>query len=126
MSSTDVEIGSKVTATVLRTADYGAIVRLSDSETGLIHISEIAESYVRDVRDYLREGDEVAVKVLRINKGRYELSLKQCDTATPVETSAKQAPTRHLGFEDRLTKFLKESEERQHDLKRHTDSKRGR
>ncbi|MCL5104542.1 MAG: S1 RNA-binding domain-containing protein [Armatimonadetes bacterium] len=143
-----IEVGSTVKGTVLKVADYGAIVRLAGGETGLIHISEIADTYVRDVREYVKEEDEVTVKVLRLSaKGRYELSLKQCDAAT-LSVSRKpevvgvggarhlpSRPSRYeedpssprlpVNFEDRLSRFLKDSEERQHDLKRHIESKRG-
>jgi len=142
-----IEIGSTVKGTVVKIADYGAIVRLTAGKTGLIHISEIADAFVRDVRDYLTEEDEVTVKVLRLNnKGRYELSIKQCDVKVspreerrePVHAAAA-APVRQerpiytppppkppMTFEDRLSRFLKDSEERQHDLKRNIESKRGR
>ena len=75
-----IEPGSIVNGVVVKIAEFGAIVRLGGGNTGLIHISEIADTFVRDVRDHLCEEDEVTVKVLRVNnKGRYELSLKQCE-----------------------------------------------
>ncbi|MHB9035514.1 MAG: S1 RNA-binding domain-containing protein [Armatimonadota bacterium] len=144
-----IEVGTNVRGAILKVAEYGAIVRLPEGNTGLIHISEIANTYVRDVRDYVNEGDEVTVKVLRLGpKGRLELSLKQCDSNT-AETIRKpvaagtgtshrggqrvfensdhsSAPRQPASFEDRLSRFLKDSEERMHDLKRHLESKRGR
>ena len=142
-----IEVGSTVKGTVLKVADYGAIVRLAGGETGLIHISEIANTYVRDVWEYVTEEEEVTVRVLRLsNKGRYELSLKQCDTATvpvsrmpevvgagvgrhlpsrPSRLEEELPPRLPVNFEDRLSRFLKDSEDRQHDLKRHMESKRG-
>jgi S1 RNA binding domain protein len=142
-----IEPGSNVKGTVVKIADFGAIVRLGGGSIGLIHISEIADTFVRDVRDYLCEESEVTVKVLRVNaKGRYELSLKQCDlqpalsaqrgelvhaaTRPParsyVERSPSDAPKPPVTFEDRLSHFLKDSEQRHCDLKRHLDAKRGR
>jgi S1 RNA binding domain protein len=143
-----IEIGSTVKGAVLKVADYGAIVRLPEGSTGLVHISEIADTFVRDVREYIREGDEIAVKVLRLGpKGRFELSLKQCnnnhsnsDTKPVVaavgakhyahkrsyeslETPVSSEPA---SFEDRMSRFLKDSEERMRDLKRRIESKRGR
>lgn len=144
------EVGTTVKGTVLKVADCGAIVRLASGQTGLIHISEIADTYVRDVTEYINESDEVTVKVLRLNqKGRYELSLRQCDSASPPHTldtseephstadtrerwldrgSAGAASSQRsmVTFEDRLSRFLKDSEEKQHDLKRHLDARRGR
>ncbi len=74
------EIGSTVEGTVVKLADYGAIVRLAGGKTGLIHISEVADTFVRDVKDYFKEHDRVRVKILSMNsKGRYELSTKQVE-----------------------------------------------
>lgn len=135
-----VEIGATIKATVIRLAEYGAIVRMDGGRTGLVHISEIADTYVRDVREYLAESDVVNVKVLRLSsKGRYDLSIRQAggsviapDSRSPcvkelnaTDSSITQRPSTQ-SFEDRLTKFLKESAERQHDLKRHLDIRRGR
>jgi S1 RNA binding domain protein len=89
------------------------------------------------VRDYVKEGDEVTIKVLRLGpKGRFELSLKQCDPdvaetiqqpmAVGAGASHRAEPRESVTFEDRLSRFLKDSEERMHDLKRHMESKRGR
>jgi len=142
-----IELGSIVKGTVVKIADYGAIVRLGGGKTGLVHISEIADTFVRDVRDYLCEEDEVMVKVLRLNnKGRYELSVKQCEVQPPPRSESREPvhaaarpvareqferhsppePRPLATFEDRLSRFLKDSEQRQHDLKRNTESKRGR
>lgn len=132
-----IEIGSTVKGAVLKVADYGAIVRLPEGSTGLVHISEIANTYVRDIRDFISEGDEVNVKVLRLGpKGRFELSIKQCGLDPLTAQHAKnhtygspQAPVAAgvgISFEDRLSKFMKDSEERMHDIKRRNESKRGR
>ncbi len=144
-----IEVGTITTGTVVRVTDYGAIVRLPGGDVGLVHISEIADTFVRNVRDYLHETDEVMVRVLGINnRGRYELSIRRCG-ATPgrVErvSAAVGAPAGRqqpdpsprffdsphaarpaLTFEDRLSRFLKDSNERQLDLRRHLDAKRGR
>ena len=133
-----IEIGNTTKGTVVKILDFGAIVRLEGGSTGLIHISEIADAYVRDVREYVQENDEVTVKVLRPGKqGRFDLSLKQCvvDPVTndfkrdPVNSESvepKQSAPRDSSFEDTLSRFLKDSNERQNELKRHLDSKRGR
>lgn len=142
-----IEVGSTIKGTVVKIAAYGVIVRLAGGKSGLIHISEIADTYVRNVRDYFSENDEVRVKVVRQNsKGRYELSVKQCEvkpepkterralepagrSAAAVRSQVAQAPpppARPQTFEDRLSRFLKDSEERQLDLKRNIESKRGR
>lgn len=136
-----IEIGSTVAGTVVKVAEYGAIVRLAEGKMGLVHISEVADTFVRDVHDHFRENDRIFVKVLRLNdKGRYELSAKQADQGAaqnrePRETQENEAPTSHEGnssgrrvphsFEERLTQFMKDSEDRLLDLKRNLESKRG-
>jgi S1 RNA binding domain protein len=86
-----IEPGAIVTGTVVKIADFGAIVRLGGGKSGLIHISEIADTFVRDVRDFLAEEDEVTVKVLRVNnRGRLELSLKQCDAKPSPRPDSRQ------------------------------------
>jgi S1 RNA binding domain protein len=136
-----IEIGSTVEGTVVKLAEYGAIVRLAGGKMGLVHISEVADTYVRDVREHMRENDRICVKVLKINdKGRYELSVKQADhkaVAPRVERPQTREMPEHgfqinrhrdvapVNFEDRLTRFMKDSEERQHDLKRNMEAKRG-
>jgi S1 RNA binding domain protein len=146
MSAT-IEIGSTVEGTVVKLADYGAIVRLAGGNMGLVHISEVTDAYVRDVRDYFRENDRVFVKVLKLNnKGRYELSTKQAEAPPPIELSERppepekprvERPISYRAwepppkpppqnFEDRISHFLKESEEKLHDIKRNMESKRGR
>ena len=62
---------------VRRVMGYGAIVQLDDGTSGLVHISEIANRYVKDVRDYCKEGTPVVVQVLRQKEdGRWEFSMK--------------------------------------------------
>src|SRR4028118_271029 len=73
-----VEVGQIVQGTVVRLLNYGVLVRLEDSSTGLVHISEIDQNYVRDVADYFALDDTVNVKVLAAGeRGKIELSVKQ-------------------------------------------------
>jgi S1 RNA binding domain protein len=143
----DIDVGSTVEGTVVKLAEYGAIVRLKGGKTGLIHISEIADTFVRDVKDYFKEHDRVLVRVLSVNnKGRYELSTKQVEQ--PVQEPAPREKRKiervpeviNLGpdghaehssathvatFEDRLSRYMKDSQERIFDLKRNVEAKRG-
>lgn len=117
-----IEVGSIVEGTVVKITHYGAFVELPDGKSGLVHISEIADTYVKDVKDYLRERDTVRVKVLGVNeKGKLDLSVKQ---ALSPEERAARARAR-TSFEEKLKAFMKESEERLLDLKRNTEAKRG-
>ena len=73
-----VEVGQIVPGTVVRLLPYGVLVRLEDGNTGLVHISEIDENYVRDVNDYFELNQPVSVKVLATGeRGKVELSVKQ-------------------------------------------------
>lgn len=98
---------------------FGAFVKLPDNKTGLVHISEVAESYVKEISDFLSVGDEVKVKVLSIENNKISLSVKQ---AKPKPE--KPAVVNDSSFEDKLAEFLKESNENLIALKRHRDGKR--
>ncbi|HET8999303.1 MAG TPA: S1 RNA-binding domain-containing protein [bacterium] len=116
------DAGTILEGVVVKITHYGAFVELPDGKSGLVHISEIADTYVKDVRDYLKEQERVKVKVLGYNdKGKLDLSVKQA-----LDPSERQARVRaKASFDEKLAKFLKESEERLLDLKRNTEAKRG-
>ena len=134
-----IEVGLVVEGTVTGITNFGAFIELPGGKVGLVHISEVADVYVRDVKDFLKERDKVKVKVLSIDgNGKIGLSIKQLQP--PSETRRPPAfegrrmgppePRRPLrpvaaSFEDRLSKFMKDSDERLTDLKKATDSKRG-
>ena len=129
-----IEVGSVVEGKVTRITNFGAFVELEDDKAGLIHISEVANEYVSNVEDFLHEGEIVQAKVVSIDaNGKVALSLKRMkpqtvqDTDKPARTANKPKPNKKLSasFEDKLSKFLKDSDERLTDLKRKTDSKRG-
>jgi polyribonucleotide nucleotidyltransferase len=74
----EVEVGSLYTGKVKRILGFGAIVELFPGTDGLVHISQLAETHVKEVSDVLKEGDEVLVKVLDIDpQGRIRLSRKE-------------------------------------------------
>lgn len=117
-----VEPGQIVEGVVAKITTYGAFVDLPDGRSGLVHISEIADAFVRDIREYLREGQTVRVKVLGLNeRGKLDLSVKQALTPEERANRQKQRTT----FEEKLKAFLRQSEERLLDLKRNTEAKRG-
>jgi S1 RNA binding domain protein len=109
---------------------FGAFVELPGGTTGLVHISEIADEYVKDINDFFKKADKVKVKVLTVeNNGKIGLSIRQAvEGAAPVKKAAgrgRPAPVNKASFEDKMNRFLKESDERLLDLKRNTESKRG-
>lgn len=98
--------------------NFGAFVELSPGQTGLVHISEVADVYVKDINDFLKMDEIVKVKVLSMKDGKIGLSIRQAQPPRQPRQSRQS-------FEDKLAKFLKDSDERQSQLKRSMDSKRG-
>ncbi len=118
-----IEVGSIVEGVVTGITHFGAFVTLPNGKTGLVHISEVADAFVRDINDYLKQNDHVKVKILSFDeKGKIGLSIKQ---ASPTYRP-RGAPRRdRASFEDKLSRFMKDSDERQSDIRKNTDLKRG-
>lgn len=107
-------VGTILSGIVTGITSFGAFVELETGETGLVHISEVADAYVKDINEHLKLREKIVVKVINIDsKGKIGLSIRQ----------AKRRPS--ISFEERMNRFLKDSEERQTDLRKHTDAKRG-
>ena len=130
-----IETGSIVEGKVTGIANFGAFVELPEGAVGLVHISQISEKYVKDINEVLKVGDVVKVKVLGINnKGKFDLSIKQANKTEfssslplligPRDRGRGREPGHPPGsFEDKITRFLKQSEEKQTDLKKHLQEK---
>ena len=123
--------GDVVEGKVAKLVRFGIIVALPEGRSGLVHISEIADQYVRDVADYFEEGDAVKVKVLGTDdKGRLQLSAKQAEAREPIRPvsaspGGSSGPQRRpASFEDRLAAFMKHSEQRLVELRRNRGAKR--
>lgn len=127
MGDTDLQIGSVVEGVVTGITRFGAFVLLPNGKTGLVHISEVADTYVRDVKDYVKENDRVRVKILSYDgRDKIGLSIRQADPRAAAERpKGHRRPGGHQSFEDKLARFLRESDERLSDLRRHTEAKRG-
>lgn len=139
------EIGKIYTGKVKGITQYGAFVDIDGGGNGMVHISEIANTFVNEIRDHLTEGQEVRVKVIGINEaGKVSLSIKKAAAEeVPQDKSARPAPPRErrskpniwepkrvvpqseMSFEDMMSHFKQSSEERISDLKRCTDRKNG-
>ena len=149
-----IEVGNILEGVVTGITKFGAFVELPGGKVGLVHISEVADVYVKDVNDFLKEKDKVKVKVLSVDDhGKIGLSIKQLQekkveeqNTRPAQSSNyrpaqssnyRPAPRKQFNndfrkhnnsgasFEDKLSKFLKDSDEKLTDLRRKTDSKRG-
>lgn len=123
------KLGSILDGTVVNITKFGAFIEV-EGKTGLVHISEVADSYVKDIREHLKEQDKVKVKVIAVDdSGRLSLSIKQAminkKSSRPAEvdwSKEKNKPTAS-NFEDAISKFLKDSEERFLDIKKHQNIK---
>ncbi|MBM4235023.1 MAG: S1 RNA-binding domain-containing protein [Firmicutes bacterium] len=108
---------------------FGAFVELPGGVTGLVHISEVADEYVKDINEFFKKSDQVKVKVLNVeNNGKIGLSIRQATEGYKAQNGkgrSRPAPVNKASFEDKMNRFLKESDERLLDLKRNTESKRG-
>jgi S1 RNA binding domain protein len=124
-----IEVGAVIEGTVKNITNFGAFVQLSDGKTGLVHISEVADTYVKDIHDYLKEHEKVRVKVLSVDKGgKISLSIKKAAPKKrgPIEYDRGRRKETAQSFEDRLAKFMKDSDEKQQQLKKHHDARGGR
>ena len=73
-----IEVGSKLQGKVTGITNFGAFVELPDGKTGLVHISEVADNYVKDINEHLSQGDQVEVKVINVgDDGKIGLSIKK-------------------------------------------------
>ena len=135
------EPGTIIEGKVTGVTQFGAFISFDDGKTGLVHISEIAPEYVKNIRDHVKENDVVKAKILSIDDaGKISLSIKQAifeDRAKAKKAPKKpQTPKRPDNFdwskkdkpqtfEDMMAKFKQDSYEKLSDMKRSLDSKRG-
>lgn len=134
------EVGAVVEGKVTGITKFGAFVALSEGRSGLVHISEVANTYVNEVGDYLTVGQTVKVRVLSIAKdGKINLSVRQAaeSPAAPRRDAPPRQPSRNTpargdaqlpdppsadrAFEDRLKKFMQESDSRIADSRMYAD-----
>lgn len=140
------EIGTILEGKVTGVTSFGAFVGLPEGKKGMVHISEISNTFVKNINDHVKVGDAVKVKVINVNeKGEIALSIKK--TMEQVRNAQRRSDSvsskKHnsnsggfdwkntkksqepANFEDMMAMFKHESEEKMSDLKRSTESKRG-
>ena len=84
-----VEIGAILEGKVTGLTNFGAFVSLPDNKTGMVHISEVSSSYVNDIHDHLKEGQQVKVKVIDVTpEGKISLSIKKLRTIRSQTSSS--------------------------------------
>lgn len=137
-----VEIGAILEGKVTGITNFGAFVEFPDKTTGMVHISEVSSSFIKDIHEKLSEGDTVKVKVIDINeKGKIALSIKKAlpqkeevkpkRTERPrrsqpqVWTGTQRTEPENMSFEDMMARFKTVSDEKMSDLKKNSAAKRG-
>jgi Predicted RNA binding protein (contains ribosomal protein S1 domain) len=123
-------IGQIVAGKVTGITKFGVFLSLEEGKTGLVHISELSTSYVRDITEHVKENDVLTAKVISVDEnGRISLSVKavleeQKNIRQPDDfyTLKKSGPA---NFEDMMHKFKQDSDEKSHDIKKSFESKRG-
>ena len=122
----ELTVGAILDGKVKTITNFGAFVALPENKTGLIHISEVANSYVSDIRQHLTEGQDVKVMVIGLENGKVNLSIKRLEAKPQRENApqrANSAPRRPSAptpppapktadqlFEEKLKAFMSESD----------------
>jgi len=136
------DVGMIVTGKVTGIKKFGAFVTLEDKRSGLVHISEVANTYVEDITAHLEEGQEVKVKIIGIDdSGRINLSIKKAEEPAERPAPAPRAPRPQTGhrdrrpfgqtaapkepatFEDQLKQFMQESSNKMSGLEMYSAKK---
>ena len=116
------EVGAIVEGVVVKVMEYGAIVKLDTGESGMVHISQVDKNYVKNIHDHVKENDRITVKVVGLKEdGKIDLSVKQ---AEPGYEDRPSRSSRDPEFEQKLKRFMSQSQERLVDLKRHKEGRR--
>jgi S1 RNA binding domain protein len=141
----ETDVGSIVEGVVVEVVKYGAFVKMRNGRTGLVHISQISNEFVREITDHISPGTRVMAKIVSIDdRGRVQLSLKNVPQDGLSESggqegaaddsrsgAARRAIPRYQdareedSFEKKLKMFMRQSEDRMVDIKRNIESKRG-
>ena len=141
-------VGDIVEGKVTGITVYGAFVDIGEGKTGMVHISEVSNVYVSDIREVLKEGQQVKVKVLSIDeKGKISLSIKRTmeqpkrdsrrpqrsQQSSPAPRAQSSEPSTYewqprksenLSFEDMMSRFKQASDEKMTVLKKNSDNRR--
>ncbi len=144
------QVGEIVEGKVTGVKKFGAFVLMENGSTGMVHISEVSNSYIQELADVLSEGQQVKVKVVNVAPdGKIALSMKKAMDVAPASSKRPSEraerpsrPTRAdsgrvwqpkpssqqgsgMSFEDMMSRFKSQSEERISDLRRVTEARRG-
>ncbi len=122
------KVNDVVEGVVTGITKFGAFVQIGE-DSGLVHISEISNDYVEKVEDFLEKGQKVKVKVVNVDKdGKIGLSIKKAnppkENKKPMDINwMKKEEPKDLSFEDKMAKFLKESNEKIESVRQRNNSR---
>ena len=137
----DFTVGSIYEGKVTGITGFGAFVQLAPGKSGMVHISEIANTFVDDIKKHIKEGDIVKVKLIGIDQnGRINLSIKKARPASEKPQSAPRPEraavstvassdgsmlekSQDSAFEDKLRMFMQRSESKMSDLRMQKDKR---
>ena len=135
----ELTVGAVLEGKVKSITNFGAFIALPENKTGLVHISEVANTYVADIRQHLTEGQDVKVMVIGTENGKLNLSIKRLEPKPqrefkPREGSpsaprpARPAPppppapkTADQLFEEKLKQFMTESDSKISSIRQYSD-----
>ncbi len=134
----ELTVGAILDGKVKSITNFGAFISLPENKTGLVHISEVANAYVSDVREHLTEGQDVKVMVLSAEAGKVNLSIKRLEARPqreeraprkdsaprPMRTAPTPPPapkTADQLFEEKLKQFMSESDSKISGIRQYSD-----
>ena len=134
----ELTVGAILDGKVKSITNFGAFIALPENKTGLVHISEVANTYVSDIREHLTEGQDVKVMVLSAEAGKVNLSIKRLEARPAREERAprrenaprpaRTAPTPPPApktadqlFEEKLKQFMSESDSKISSIRQYSD-----
>jgi len=131
----ELTVGTILEGKVKSITKFGAFIALPENMTGMVHISEIAHTYVSDIREHLTEGQEVRVVVLSAEPGKINLSIKKAQTPPPRQSkpprdaqaaprpaaSRPAAPAEASSFDDMLKRFMADSDSKISSIRQYSD-----
>ena len=132
----ELTVGTITEGKIKSITNFGAFVALPENKTGMVHISEVANTYVSDIRQHLTEGQDVKVVVIGTENGKINLSIKRLEEKAQAENRAprpqsrpaRQAPppppapkTADQLFEEKLKAFMSESDSKLSGVRQYAD-----
>ena len=133
----ELTVGAVLDGKVKSITNFGAFISLPENQTGLVHISEVANTYVSDIRAHLTEGQDVKVVVLSLDGGKVNLSIKRLEAKPqqrddrpprreyrPVRSAPTPPPapkTADQLFEEKLKQFMSESDSKISSIRQYSD-----